>query len=83
VDKDAEIVPYVLKVYDCSILSCNLLGVVPFEWASSSSIQAKYGPVQVKPFHSIKIEVWSIDINTGTYKDKTYEEIVDTSVRCA
>ena len=83
VDKDAEIVPYVVKVYDCTVFGRKLLGIVPFEWPSTRSIQAKYGPVYVKPLHSIKIEIWSIDINTGTYKDKTYEETVDTSVRCA
>ena len=83
VDKDAEIVPYVVKVYDCTIFRCNLLGVVPFEWTSARTIQAKYGPVNIKPFHSIKIEIWSIDPNSGIFKDKIHEEIVDTSVRCA
>jgi len=89
VNKDAEYIPYVLRVYDCTVLGCNLVGTVPFEWgspfnpSSSSSIQAKYGPIQVKPFHTIKVEVWSININTASLKDKIWEETVNTSVRCA
>ncbi len=89
VNKDAEYIPYVLRVYDCTVIGCNLIGVVPFEWgspfnpSSSSSIQAKYGPIQVKPLHSIKVEVWSIDVNTSSFRDKIWEETVNTSVRCA
>jgi len=83
VNKDAEIVPYVMKVYECNrVLGCRIIGVVPFGWKDNKTIIATYGPIKVSSFNSIKIEIWSIDINSSSYRDKIYEETIDTNVRC-
>jgi len=80
---EKESIPYVVKFYECSVFGCSLLAVKPFEWVSKSSFEAKYYLPDPKPFRSYKIEIWSINWETGRFIDKVYEQAVDTSVRCA
>ncbi len=81
VNRDAELPPYVLKVYKCGLFGCTFVGATPFGWYGDKSIKAKYGPITVSGLQSIKIEIWSVQ--NSQYIDKIYEETVDTSVRCA
>ena len=84
INKDAEYIPYIAKIYICRWgIWCSLQGIVPFQWSSNETFFAVYGPVNLGSFDTIKIEIWSIDVTTGQVLDLIHEEIVDTSVRCA
>ncbi len=82
VNKNAEIIPYIVKIYTCSIVACKLKAVVPFNWTNNKTIEASWGPIQLPPLTGLKVEVWGVNTQ-GELVAKIWESDVDTSVRCA
>jgi len=80
---EKESIPYIVRIYRCSLLGCTQIGAVPFAWESNRTFQARFGPVQVDAFHTLKVEVWSTNWYTGQLIQKIWEETVDTHTRCA
>ena len=76
-------IPYVARFYECGLLGCTLLGEKPFTWINSKSFSASYYLPNPKPFHTYRVEIWSVDWYSGKLLDLVYEQIVDFHYKCA